>query len=212
MLCMQRHELGYPSFTLFDKVFLLCLSFPDTEWTRCSFCSLWWHSAEITGVAVLHQLNIRLGVINSASLENPQSSVSKQEIAITPGKDFPQAEVHESVGGILCCEFLWRNETFWFPALKSFCKLFSSRINKVECHIIYWQLQMSYFYSAVACLDACLILYPLLTKQAVSCWDPSFVIFNYNSLAKQRRNIVWDQCGLHWSRLKWISKNGREPD
>lgn len=54
----------------------------------------------------MHQLNIRLGVINSASLENPQSSVSKQEIAITPGKDFPQAEVHESVGGIQRCEFL----------------------------------------------------------------------------------------------------------
>lgn len=83
-----------------------------------SFCALQWHSIEITGAAVLHQLNIRLHVINSASLEDPWSSVSKQELAIPLGKDFLQAEIQESVGVILCCEFLWRNEAFWFPALK----------------------------------------------------------------------------------------------
>lgn len=71
---------------------------------------------------------------------------------------------------------------------------------------------MSYFYIAVACLDGCLVLYPLLTRQVVSWGDSSFVTFNYNSLAKQRRNTVWEQCGLHWSRLKQISRNGREPD
>lgn len=73
-------------------------------------CALWWCSVEITGATVLHQLSISLSVINSVCLEDPWSSVSKQEIAVTPGKDFPQAEVHESVGVILCCKFLWRNE------------------------------------------------------------------------------------------------------
>lgn len=71
-----------------------------------AFHALWWHSVEITRAAALYELNIRLGVINSASLEDPQSSVSKQETAITPGKDFPQAEIHESAGAILCCKFL----------------------------------------------------------------------------------------------------------
>lgn len=52
-------------------------------------CALWWHSVEIIGATVLHQLNISLSVINSACLEDPWSSVSKQEIAVTPGEDFP---------------------------------------------------------------------------------------------------------------------------
>lgn len=106
MMCMQGYDPDCPFFTLFGKTFLFCLSFSDAEQTGCSFCALWWHSVEITGAAVLHQLNIRLDVINSASLEDPWSSVSKQEIATAPGKDFPQAEIYGSVGVILCCEFL----------------------------------------------------------------------------------------------------------
>lgn len=95
-------------------------------------CALWWHSVEIIGATVLHQLNISLSVINSACLEDPWSSVSKQEIAVTPGEDFPQAEVHKSVGVILCCKFLWRNETFWFPALEKLLKAFQFQKKKQE--------------------------------------------------------------------------------
>lgn len=116
---------------------------------------------------MLHQLSISLSVINSVCLEDPWSSVSKQEIAVTPGKDFPQAEVHESVGVILCCKFLWRNEKhFDSQHEKSFCKLFSSRKKtKVEHYIIYQQLQVSYLYRAGACLDGSLVLQRLLTRQ-----------------------------------------------
>lgn len=211
MLCMQWDESNCPFFHLVWQNLLFCLSFSDAEWTGCSFCALWWHSVEITGATVLYQLNIRLSVINSASLEDPWSSVSKQEIAITPGKVFPQAEIHESVGVILCCEFLWRNETFWFPALKKLLWAFqfqnkqggtlhniptASGVLLVQCCCLFgWEpCSSSFAYEAV-----------------VSCCDPLFIIFNYNSLAEQRQDAVLEQCGLPWSGLRCISKNCREP-